>query len=134
MQHSCKNGSGAETPVCRRAKINGLMALSVVEVLVMVSVVSIGLAVFIPKYTKSQAESKRQMCILNLRSMDTAVQQWAIESKMNSKSTYVLNTNKILAYLKDGRLPECPTGGSYAAGTNVSKPPTCSNSADGHSL
>jgi competence protein ComGC len=124
----------AKKAIETRKKQLGCQGISVPEIIIMASIVSICAVVFIPKYTKSQAESKQKLCQINLRSIDQAVQQWAIENKVNSKSTYNVNTNKILAYLKDGRLPICPTGGTYLSGTNVSKPPMCSHSAEGHTL
>jgi competence protein ComGC len=134
MLSSSDRGLAAGNAWSRKNQKRRQAGLSVPEIFVMVAVVSIGAAIFVPKYTKTQAESKRQLCVVNLKSLDTAVQQWAIEAKVNSKSTYVLNTNKILSYIKDSKLPECPSGGTYLAGATVAKPPVCTHSADGHSL
>jgi len=65
-------------------------------------------------------------CINNLRQLDGAKQQWALENKKTADA--IPTARDLAAYLKDGVLPACPGGGAYtlnAVGTN----PTCSISA-----
>ncbi len=67
-------------------------------------------------------------CINNLRQLDGAKQQWALE---NRKTAADLPTEADLArYLKNG-IPKCPGGGVYTIGT-VEVVPTCS--IRGHQL
>jgi hypothetical protein len=68
-------------------------------------------------------------CINNLRQIDGAKQQWALESK---KGESAFPTPKDLApYFKDGVIPGCPAGGKYTL-NNVGAAPTCS--VVGHAL
>ncbi|NBV23322.1 MAG: hypothetical protein EBS05_15560 [Proteobacteria bacterium] len=65
-------------------------------------------------------------CIGNMKQIDGAVQQWALEQKKAAADTYSLTDTTLLAYLKGSELPACPGGGHYIAGTNVSGEPSCS--------
>jgi regulator of replication initiation timing len=67
--------------------------------------------------------TQRNICISNLRQIDAAKQQWALE---NSKPDDAIPTAlELLPYLKDAMFPVCPSGGAYTINT-VAVPPTCS--------
>ena len=71
----------------------------------------------------------RNACINNLRQIDGAKQQWALEK---NKTTDAVPTEKdLLPYLKDGIFPVCPDGGTYSI-NNVEAIPTCTT--QGHVL
>ncbi len=73
--------------------------------------------------------SQRNACINNLRQIDAAKQQWALE---NNKTDVAIPTElDLLPYLKGGIFPVCPGGGAYTINA-VGLPPTCSVS--GHVL
>ena len=64
----------------------------------------------------------RNTCINNLRQIDGAKQQWALEK---NKATDAVPTERdLLPYLKDGIFPVCPEGGSYSI-NSVDALPTC---------
>ena len=64
-------------------------------------------------------------CINNLRQMDGAVQQWALEQKKNPDEKVTLTD--IAPYLKNSIT--CPQGGKYTVGPAVSNVPSCSITA-----
>lgn len=71
----------------------------------------------------------RKTCINNLRLIDDAKQQWALE---NSKPDTAQPTVKdLLPYLKDNVFPNCPDGGTISLNA-VNEVPTCS--IPGHTL
>ena len=73
--------------------------------------------------------AQRNACINNLRQIDAAKQQWALE---NNKTDIVIPTTlDLLPYLKGGVFPVCPGGGAYTINA-VGLPPTCS--IPGHTL
>jgi chromosome segregation ATPase len=77
----------------------------------------------------AQVITERNHCINNLRQIDAAKNQWALE---NSKTADAIPTvQDLLPYLQDGIFPVCPSGGTYTIGV-VGVPPTCSIS--GHVL
>jgi predicted RNase H-like nuclease (RuvC/YqgF family) len=62
-------------------------------------------------------------CINNLRQIDAAKQEWALE---NDKTVgAVPPAQDLLPYLQDNLFPVCPAGGVYAINP-VGVPPTCS--------
>ena len=77
----------------------------------------------------STAIIARKTCINNLRLIDDAKQQWALEH--NIAATVVPVAKDLLPYLKDGVFPECPDGGTYSLNA-VNEVPTCSIA--GHTL
>src|SRR5664280_388703 len=81
----------------------------------------------IPNFVKARETSQRNACINNLRQLDGAKNQWALEN--NKKSTDSPSMDDLRPFLK-GRIA-CPAGGYYTLGT-VSEPPTCS--IPGHTL
>ncbi len=68
-------------------------------------------------------------CINNLRQIDGAKQQWALEKNKNGDA--VPTAQDLLPYLKDGVFPACPDGGTYSI-NSVDAVPTCS--LPGHAL
>jgi hypothetical protein len=71
----------------------------------------------------------RNRCINNLRQIDGAKQQWALEH--NKTVDAVPKPEELLPYLKNGAFPECPDGGTYYL-NSVEEVPTCS--IEGHAL
>lgn len=67
-------------------------------------------------------------CLNNLRQLDGAKQQWALEAKKTSSATP--SEREIAPFLKDG-IPKCPAGGVYTLKA-VDSVPTCSIA--GHAL
>ena len=62
-------------------------------------------------------------CINNLRQIDGAKQQWALERQKGPDA--VPQPQDILPYLLNGQMPQCPGGGRYTLNA-VSNAPTCS--------
>ena len=65
----------------------------------------------------------RNTCINNLREIDAAKQQWALEK--NATLDAVPTVKNLLPYLKNGVFPACPDGGTYSI-NSVEDLPTCS--------
>jgi len=82
------------------------------------------------QFVKRGRPVPRNACIANLKQIDGAVQQWALENKKNSNAAPVMSG--VVQYLKGSVMPVCPLGGIYRPGRTVSDPPTCS--VRGHTL
>jgi len=78
-------------------------------------------AIAIPNFVKARATAQQNACINNLRQLDAAKNQWALENA--KKSTDVPTKQDLLPYLR--KWPVCPAGGTYTIGA-VGEPPTCS--------
>ena len=72
---------------------------------------------------------QRNTCINNLRAIDAAKQQWALEK--NKPDTALPVAADLLPYLPGGIFPVCPAGGNYTLNA-VGELPTCS--VAGHDL
>ena len=72
---------------------------------------------------------ERNACINNLRQIDAAKQQWALET--NKKADAVPTAQDLTPYFKDGIFPVCPSGGTYTLNA-VNVLPACS--VPGHLL
>jgi regulator of replication initiation timing len=68
-------------------------------------------------------------CINNLREIDAAKQQWALEYQKTADA--IPSVQDLLPYLSNLVFPICPSGGTYAINA-VGVPPTCS--VPGHVL
>ena len=100
--------------------------------------ISIGLSIFlvpmmlaiaIPNFVKARNVSMQNACINNLRQIDAAKHEWALEKNKNEGD--VPTADDLKPYLKNGIFPTCPAGGTYSIGA-VSNAPTCS--VPGHRL
>ncbi len=88
----------------------------------------------IPAFVRARQTSATNACTNNLRQIDAAKQQWALENGASTNSRP--NWNAICPYISrctNGELLRCPNGGVYILG-KVSEPPKCSLGGEGHTL
>jgi len=86
-------------------------------------------AVAIPSFMKAKSQSVQNSCINNMRMIEAAKEQWALEKNKNTGDAVV--ESEVLKYLKGNKLPVCPQGGKYtmhAVGQN------CECSIPGHKM
>lgn len=109
---------------------------TLVEIMIVVAIIGLLAAIAIPNFVKARTTSQTNACINNLRQIDGAIQQWALENKA-AESAAVTGTD-IAPYLKNNVY--CPSAGSvtafdssYAVST-VSNTPTCKIVAATHKL
>src|SRR5712675_1778045 len=108
---------------------------TLVEIMIVVAIIGLLAAIAIPNFVRARTQSQMNACINNLRQLDGAVQQYALENKLGSTATYTLSVLKPYIKLTSGsNLPGCPANGTYSQGATVTNAPTCSFSASGHVL
>ena len=72
---------------------------------------------------QADAVAERNACINNLRQIDAAKQQWALEKSKTADA--IPTAPDLLPFFKDGIFPVCPSGGSYTLNA-VGELPSCS--------
>jgi competence protein ComGC len=85
-------------------------------------VIPLLLAIAIPNFVKAKETAEANACINNLRQIDAAKTQWALEHSKTSDDTPTVND--LTPYFKDHQMPVCPEGGIYTIG-KVGNEPTC---------
>ncbi len=104
---------------------------TLVEIMIVVAIIGLLAAIALPSFIKARTESQKNACIENLRQIDSAKQQWAINDKQPPDATPAWAD--VLTYIKNGDQPECPAGGTYTINA-VNVDPACSLAAVGHEL
>jgi hypothetical protein len=84
-------------------------------------------AIAIPNFVKAREVSQQNACINNLREIDAAKREWALENNKTNGDTPT--KDDLTPYLS--HWPACPAGGTYSINP-VGQPPTCS--VPGHKL
>ena len=103
---------------------------TLVEIMIVVAIIGLLAAIAIPNFVKARNSSQKNACINNLRQIDSATQQWAIEGGKSDGTAPV--SAEVYAYLKGSKAPTCPASGTYTLGGTVTNTPTCTIS--GHTL
>jgi|ERR1043165_2914431 prepilin-type N-terminal cleavage/methylation domain-containing protein len=102
---------------------------TLVEIMIVVAIIGLLAAIAIPNFVRARNSSQTNACINNLRQIDSATQQWALET---GASDATAPTSAVYAYIKGGVVPKCPANGKYTLGADVTKTPTCN--IGGHTL
>src|SRR2546423_15513357 len=102
---------------------------TLVEIMIVVAIIGLLAAIAIPNFVRARTTSQQNACINNLRQLDGAAQQYALENKLKSSDTYTLaNLQPYIKLTSAGALPACPAGGTSAAGASVTATPNCTPS------
>ena len=100
---------------------------TLVEIMIVVAIIGLLAAIAVPNFVKARTTAQMNACINNLRQLDGAVQQYALENKQPPTGTYTLELLKPYIKLDSNKeIPACPAGGTYSPGATVADAPTCS--------
>jgi len=109
-----------------KSKTSCRAAFTLVEIMIVVAIIGLLAAIAIPNFVRARTTAQKNACINNLRQLDGAVQQYALEKKLGSSASYAMgDLEPYLKLTSASTIPPCPAGGTYAVGATVVNPPTC---------
>ena len=107
---------------------------TLVEIMIVVAIIGLLAAIAIPNFVRARTQSQKNACINNLRQIDGAVQQWALENKKAASATVAFTD--ISGYLKNSVM--CPSGGTAFSDSytlqGVTGKPLCKKDSTNHIL
>ena len=98
---------------------------TLVEIMIVVAIIGLLAAIAIPNFVKARSTSQANGCINNLRQINAAESQFALEQHKTTGDP-INFPDDLTPYIKmnsSGSLPACPAGGTYdcpSVGTNAS--------------
>lgn len=99
---------------------------TLVEIMIVVAIIGLLAAIAIPSFIKSRDTTRKNTCISNMRLLDSAKEQYAIDQNQAPSATVAM-TN-LTVYLKGEEEPFCPQGtNAYFTTITVSNTVTCPN-------
>jgi len=102
-------------------KTNRKAGFTLVEIMIVVAIIGLLAAIAIPNFVKARTTAQKNACINNLRQIDGAKEQWALEKKQAPNAA--INQTEVDEYIKGGT-PACPAGGTYTYNA-VDADPVC---------
>ena len=108
---------------------NKKAGFTLVEIMIVVLIIGILLAIAIPNFVQARESSRAKACIGNLKQLDSATQQFAMDQKKSS--TYAMSNADFqsLAPTYLHAMPTCPSNGQpYTQGATVGNYPICTYS------
>ena len=111
---------------------------TLIEIMIVVAIIGLLAAIAIPNFVHARVASQQNACINNLRQIDGAKQNWALNN--NELPTATPDPTLIQPYIgrgSTGTLPFCPADPNEAFATsynvnNLQLPPTCIISPTNH--
>jgi prepilin-type N-terminal cleavage/methylation domain-containing protein len=92
---------------------------TLVEIMIVVAIIGLLAAIAIPNFVKARAQSQANACINNLRQIDAAANQFALEQHKSTGYSFSFPAD-LTPYIKlnsAGSIPPCPANGTYTIGT-----------------
>lgn len=114
------------------SKTSRLTGFTLIEIMIVVAIIGLLAAIAIPNFLRARSVSQQNACINNLRQIDGAIQEWALQNGAGPDDS--VTPSDIQPYLgrgPGGQLPWCPLAGSNHAFTHsysitsVANPPAC---------
>ena len=109
-------------------KNNSCSAFTLLELLLLFVIIGAIVAIVIPNRGGGSHTSPAKACINNLRQIDAAANQFALENHLTN-GDHINFPNDLTPYIKlneYGKIPPCPSSGKAYHIGKVGEPPTCS--------
>jgi len=92
---------------------------TLVEIMIVVAIIGLLAAIAIPNFVRARATSQANACINNLRQIDAAINEWALEQGQKTGDGPASLTTDLTPYIKlnaNNSIPGCPAQGTYSVG------------------
>jgi len=96
---------------------------TLLEIMIVVTIIGLLAGIAVPSFVRARMRSSQAGCVNNLRQIESAKAQWALETKAGP-TTLPTDANLFGAGLYLKKKPECAAGGNYTIDT-INNPPTC---------
>ena len=102
-----------------KSKINRKTGFTLVEIMIVVAIIGLLASIAIPNFVRAREQAQTNTCIGNLRCIDDAKQEWALEErKQNTDTPAGSDLQPYLGRTAAGSLPSCPADGAQTFATS----------------
>jgi prepilin-type N-terminal cleavage/methylation domain-containing protein len=92
---------------------------TLIEIMIVVAIIGLLAAIAIPNFVNATNTARRQACLTNLRYIDSAKQQWALEKRRQETDTPAgSDLQPYLGRSAGGELPCCPLDSAQTFATS----------------
>jgi len=105
---------------------------TLVEIMIVVLIIGLLAALAIPSFIKARETTQMNACINNLRQIDAAKEQWAMETGQVTGAACV--AANVQPYIKGLVMPTCPVGAAAYLVDVIGTDPSCTSGIATHVL